>query len=598
MGPGLSPSGLRQGMAKVAEGIAGQLLPPLPKPDRYNSLLALTPAELDSRLSVVQTAWRAHVQRQQGQADASAATAAAAAAAAAAVAAGSNDTGSPVETEGLPLEGLLPITTEVFGLSAYCNRLLFDKLLRAQRAWGTAPSAAALAASATAAAEAKQQRKRQGKQDADSSSSSDGEAGDVDAEGRRIPKGDVVYPATITVFYMGIIRHLDPVARLYFTLLPAVPALRNSANCLSPEDLRIYFQVDDVAVAYEDPETSGSDPEAVKALLLRETEERAAKAKQTGNPDSSSSSSAAAAATVSSLSLDGPEGSSSSSSAAVGDVANGVARRPRPGVPFPVSALAGTFLQRHNLRPLVNEIVLSHPGLEFLGTSPDFQTRYAQTVVARIFYTVNVAADDRLLLRELRRSNFLQKLGDLSREEDINQVHAYFSYEHFYVIYCRFWELDSDHDMLLDIRDLVKYEECALTYRTLDRIFKQAPRHFRSDQPDRMGYDDFVVFLISEVDKVRCVLLPCLPSVLSSPIGILALATVPISLPILTPYPLLPLPHHPPISLSPPRRRRPSRWTTGSSAWTSTATESSRPSRSSGSSRNSASASRHSLTTP
>jgi hypothetical protein len=27
-------------------------------------------------------------------------------------------------------------------------------------------------------------------------------------------------------------------------------------------------------------------------------------------------------------------------------------------------------------------------------------------------------------------------------EDDINAVTAYFSYEHFYVLYCKFWELD------------------------------------------------------------------------------------------------------------------------------------------------------------
>ena len=45
-------------------------------------------------------------------------------------------------------------------------------------------------------------------------------------------------------------------------------------------------------------------------------------------------------------------------------------------------------------------------------------------------------------------------------EEDINkvdyllknnklQVRDYFSYEHFYVLYCKFWELDLDHDYKL-----------------------------------------------------------------------------------------------------------------------------------------------------
>lgn len=42
----------------------------------------------------------------------------------------------------------------------------------------------------------------------------------------------------------------------------------------------------------------------------------------------------------------------------------------------------------------------------------------------------------------------------LEEETDINNVTEYFSYEHFYVIYCKFWELDKDHDLLVDKTDL------------------------------------------------------------------------------------------------------------------------------------------------
>lgn len=49
----------------------------------------------------------------------------------------------------------------------------------------------------------------------------------------------------------------------------------------------------------------------------------------------------------------------------------------------------------------------------------------------------------------------------------------YFSYEHFYVIYCKFWELDSDHDFLIDKEDLLRYGNHALTYRIVERMFSQ-----------------------------------------------------------------------------------------------------------------------------
>lgn len=60
---------------------------------------------------------------------------------------------------------------------------------------------------------------------------------------------------------------------------------------------------------------------------------------------------------------------------------------------------------------------------------------------------------------ELRRSNFLQTLALLEEEDDINQITDYFSYEHFYVIYCKFWELDTDHDLYIDPKDLARYND-------------------------------------------------------------------------------------------------------------------------------------------
>lgn len=47
----------------------------------------------------------------------------------------------------------------------------------------------------------------------------------------------------------------------------------------------------------------------------------------------------------------------------------------------------------------------------------------------------------------------------LEEEEDINQLTEYFSYEHFYVIYCKFWELDTDHDLYIDQRDMARHND-------------------------------------------------------------------------------------------------------------------------------------------
>lgn len=54
-----------------------------------------------------------------------------------------------------------------------------------------------------------------------------------------------------------------------------------------------------------------------------------------------------------------------------------------------------------------------------------------------------------------------------------NSLCRYFSYEHFYVIYCKFWDLDTDHDFFIDKENLIRYGNHALTYRIVDRIFSQ-----------------------------------------------------------------------------------------------------------------------------
>eukprot|EP00897_Mesotaenium_endlicherianum_P010275 jgi/Mesen1/9276/ME000060S08713 len=159
------------------------------------------------------------------------------------------------------------------------------------------------------------------------------------------------------------------------------------------------------------------------------------------------------------------------------------------------------YITQEDFKPLLRELLNTHPGLEFLHDTPEFQERYAETVIYRIFYHVNRSGNGRMLLRELKRSNLMAALQQVEEEEDINKILRYFSYEHFYVIYCKFWELDSDHDFLIDKDDLLRYGNHALTYRIVDRIFSQVPRKFTSKVEGKMGYEDFVWFILSEEDK-------------------------------------------------------------------------------------------------
>eukprot|EP00268_Persea_americana_P021292 TRINITY_DN2124_c0_g1_i7.p1 TRINITY_DN2124_c0_g1~~TRINITY_DN2124_c0_g1_i7.p1 ORF type:complete len:541 (+),score=106.02 TRINITY_DN2124_c0_g1_i7:755-2377(+) len=159
------------------------------------------------------------------------------------------------------------------------------------------------------------------------------------------------------------------------------------------------------------------------------------------------------------------------------------------------------YLTQEDLKPVLRELLATHPGLEFLQSTPEFQERYAETVIYRIFYYMNRSGNRHLTLRELKRGNLIAAMQHADEEEDINKVLRYFSYEHFYVIYCKFWELDTDHDFFIDKENLIRYGNHALTYRIVDRIFSQIPRKFTSKVDGKMGYEDFVYFMLSEEDK-------------------------------------------------------------------------------------------------
>ncbi|KAJ8546984.1 hypothetical protein ON010_g11254 [Phytophthora cinnamomi] len=135
---------------------------------------------------------------------------------------------------------------------------------------------------------------------------------------------------------------------------------------------------------------------------------------------------------------------------------------------------------------LPTELLKYHPGLEFLGGTPEFQEKYDRD------------SSGRITLRKLRRSNLISAFNTVDEEEDINKVNSYFSYEHFYVLYCKFWELDTDHDFLLSPDDLVRYGGHALTRIIVDRIFERGRRPFArvqtltAEEKKRMSYEDFI----------------------------------------------------------------------------------------------------------
>ena len=80
------------------------------------------------------------------------------------------------------------------------------------------------------------------------------------------------------------------------------------------------------------------------------------------------------------------------------------------------------FIAPEDFKPLFKNLLETHPGLEFLQATPEFQDRYADTVVMRIFFIVDSNDDDKITWRDFKLSNLLETFFQVSGENDINVV--------------------------------------------------------------------------------------------------------------------------------------------------------------------------------
>jgi len=176
-----------------------------------------------------------------------------------------------------------------------------------------------------------------------------------------------------------------------------------------------------------------------------------------------------------------------------------------------------TVIQPPDFQPFMEELLSFHPGLEFLQQTAEFQEKYVRTVIARIFFEWDPLNRRHLSLRTLRRSNLVEAFHEVDVQNDINQVNEYFSYEHFYVLYCKFWELDKDHDYYLTRNDLAPLTQ--FTPLALDRVYAQAGKPFigGAEAGNRMCYEDFICFFMASEDKTMPSSLKSVQMLLSHP---------------------------------------------------------------------------------
>ncbi len=185
------------------------------------------------------------------------------------------------------------------------------------------------------------------------------------------------------------------------------------------------------------------------------------------------------------------------------------------------------------MRPSPSLRPSSTPPLPLTPRPPAPRHRYAQAAVLRIFYSLDPLRTGAISGGALRASPLLAALRSLDpggdASDDINAERRYFSYEHFYVLFCAFCRLDDDRDGLLSLRDLQRYGNFGLSGRIAQRVFdarrcarailrrnslqRHLPRAisrslthpFPFPLPrsgaDGMDFGDFAWFVLSEEDK-------------------------------------------------------------------------------------------------
>ncbi len=86
---------------------------------------------------------------------------------------------------------------------------------------------------------------------------------------------------------------------------------------------------------------------------------------------------------------------------------------------------------------IVRYVAQTHPGLDFLKATPEFQDRYCECVIEQIIYFNTCDLSHALSQRDIANSDIAEAFDALDEEDDINKFTKYFSYQHFYVLYCK-----------------------------------------------------------------------------------------------------------------------------------------------------------------
>jgi len=159
------------------------------------------------------------------------------------------------------------------------------------------------------------------------------------------------------------------------------------------------------------------------------------------------------------------------------------------------------FVFPSDLLPYVQVMVESHESLKFLKDEPNFLEKFVDFIVTRCFYVLDPDLRGTASLRQFRRIDIAAKFLRSERMPDVNENHLFFNYQHFYVAFCKFWDLDVDNDGFITRDELLKHNDSSISHIVIDRFFNSSFYPRSSTKKSQIDFVAFVYFLISCEDK-------------------------------------------------------------------------------------------------
>ncbi|XP_026193615.1 probable serine/threonine protein phosphatase 2A regulatory subunit B''delta [Cyclospora cayetanensis] len=162
-------------------------------------------------------------------------------------------------------------------------------------------------------------------------------------------------------------------------------------------------------------------------------------------------------------------------------------------------AIKGPFIYPEDLRPWIVEVAECAPDMAFLldPQSEEYLHKYVDSVIARIMFYVDEDSKGCLSMRDLRRSALVHVWCSLNPSMELSAVRKFFSYDHFYVFYCSFHELDEDEDFLLHRSDVSKYQDHSMSTLVEARLFSQAAHRFSCEKSQHWNFQDWIWFVLA-----------------------------------------------------------------------------------------------------